>query len=189
MTRDNIETLLVVNLVRLYDLAGYSWSQQTIKQKRQCVIELLGSKDGCVKINEELKSIASDQNKMKRICKFYTPKFINTIIKLIEIRIENEEQIKPVNLKVVDVLNKEEYNRINSHLNRNNSTVISYSALEEAGSLDKLQKILSTQLNRSIKLQIHDSIPKEYKEKTKYLNKTVWVFTPYLPVITVGLKL
>ena len=189
MTKNKIENLMVDNIVRLYSLTGYYTDEPTLRLKKDLVVSKLSTLDGCSDIRDFITSVINDIENFKSVIQFYTVDFLKLLRTLLEIRISSGK-LNVIELEEVDSLSSQEYNRIKDMLNKRTGykTLVSYSVLEQAGSKELLAKQLRKNLDLSVEIEICKATPKDKREKTKYMNRSILMLSPILPAVIVRSK-
>ncbi len=195
MKREQIETLAINNIVRIYKLVGAKYPTgfpiMGIQDWRDLIQMKLTNSTGCYDIIKTIQyAITVDTVRQK-----YTEKFLNFIISFLNIRISKinsseDGVISIADSKICDKINNEEIERLSRCFNkrRNRKTLLPYELYEIYG-LEKLTKEISATLNKDVEVEMISSfIPKDYRVQTKYLEENIWVFIPTLPQIVVKLK-
>ena len=195
MKREQIETLAINNIVRIYKLVGAKYSIgfpiMGIQDWRDLIQMKLTNSIGCSDIIKTIQYATTVDTVRQK----YTEKFLNFIISFLNIRISKinsseDGVISIADSKICDKINNEEIERLSRCFNKHRSrkTLLPYELYEIYG-LEKLTKEISTALNKDVEIEMISSfIPKDYRVQTKYLEENIWVFVPTLPQIVVKLK-
>lgn len=195
MKREQIETLAINNIVRIYKLVGVKYPTgfpiMGIQDWRDLIQMKLTNSTGCSDIIKTIQYATTVDTVRQK----YTEKFLNFIISFLNIRISKinsseDGVISIADSKICDKINNEEIERLSRCFNKHRSrkTLLPYELYEIYG-LEKLTKEISTALNKDVEIEMISSfIPKDYRVQTKYLEENIWVFVPTLPQIVVKLK-
>ena len=195
MKREQIETLAINNIVRIYKLVGTKYPTgfpiMGIQDWRDLIQMKLTNSTGCSDIIKTIQYATTVDTVRQK----YTEKFLNFIISFLNIRISKinsseDGVISITDSKICDKINNEEIERLSRCFNKHRSrkTLLPYELYEIYG-LEKLTKEISTALNKDVEIEMISSfIPKDYRVQTKDLEENIWVFVPTLPQIVVKLK-
>ena len=195
MKREQIETLAINNIVRIYKLVGAKYPTRFpimgIQDWRDLIQMKLTNSTGCSDIIKTIQYATTVDTVRQK----YTEKFLNFIISFLNIRISKinsseDGVISIADSKICDKINNEEIERLSRCFSKHRSrkTLLPYELYEIYG-LEKLTKEISTALDKDVEIEMISSfIPKDYRVQTKYLEENIWVFIPTLPQIVVKLK-
>ena len=174
MTKTEIEQKLIIDITRIMiesgDLTG-PWDS--------CVANIctkLKSDTGSKTLLEKLRSLQAMPTK-------FTPQYIKGAIRILEIRIDNQDYSLPaVSATPKDITDEED---VITQLKTSGSTVIKYSDYEHADhSLQSIANKIKLHSGIDTKVELEPVVPGNYREKGRYIKKSIWLIYPNLPIIT-----